>query len=223
MGPLTLINDILDFSKVDTGKLEMQGIDFALEAQLGDFAEVIAIGTQNKDLELLLDTEPLDRCWAKGDPGRLRQILTNLIGNTLKFTSQGQIEVRAELHPSAPEGLRLTTAVSDSVIDLPPKALGTVFEPFTYIDASTTRQYGSTGLGLGLGKNLCGLRGGALHATSQPGAGSCFEFHIPLVISQQSDTAPRTYQILTCGSSTTTPAPITLSASSGSTGELRMR
>ena len=189
---LALINDILDFSKVDAGKLELEIIDFDLHQHLGDFAKAMALKAQEKGLELVLDLRDVECSRVKGDPGRLRQIFTNLVGNAIKFTEQGEITIRCRLE-EVDGALAFSGAAIDTGIGIPPDKIDGLFDVFTQVDASTTRQYGGTGLGLAITKKLCELMGGTIRVCSEPGKGSCFEFAVTL---QPSDRAqpilPRT-------------------------------
>ena len=176
---LTLINDILDFSKVEAGRLDLEFVDFDLRKLLGDFAESMALRAHEKGLELILDVSQVRHSMVTGDPGRIRQVLTNLVGNAIKFTQRGEVVIRTEL---IPHGKILTFACSviDTGIGIPKQKLQHLFDAFTQVDASTTRQYGGTGLGLAISKKLCELMNGFIAVTSTPGSGSCFEFEIDL-------------------------------------------
>ena len=180
---LTLINDILDFSKVDAGKLEFELLDFDFCQSLGDFAKGISLKAQEKGLELVLDLRGIKQPMVKGDPGRLRQIFINLVGNAIKFTHQGEIVIFCSLEEQDNE-IILTASVTDTGIGIPQEKLIHLFEPFTQVDASTTRIYGGTGLGLAIVKKLCELMGGSLNVESEVDKGSCFEFKVPLQPSQ---------------------------------------
>ena len=183
---LSLINDILDFSKVDAGKLELEFLDFDLHRQLSDFAKTMALKAQEKGLELILDLRGIDQPMVKGDPGRLRQIFTNLISNAIKFTEQGEIVLKAQLDWREDKQNRLLTgSVRDTGIGIPPDKVTHLFDKFTQVDASTTRKYGGTGLGLAITKKLCELMGGDMQVQSEPGRGSCFEFTVRLRKSNQ--------------------------------------
>ncbi len=175
---LTLINDILDLSKVEAGKLELEMIDFKLHDMLGGFAEAMALQAQNKDVELVLDLTAVDQTMVKGDPSRLRQILTNLVGNAIKFTDDGEIVIRAELREASDSDWRLIVSVTDTGIGIPEDKLELLFESFSQVDASTTREYGGTGLGLSIVKKLSALMGGGITVISQEGVGSCFELSV---------------------------------------------
>ena len=181
---LALLNDILDFSKVDAGKLELEILDFDLRQHLGDFAKAMALKAQQKNLELVLDLQRVEQSRVKGDPGRLRQILVNLVDNAIKFTSRGEIVIRCCLE-DAGEALMFTGSVSDTGIGIPEEKVASLFDPFTQVDASTTRKYGGTGLGLAITQKLCELMGGSIHVQSELGQGSCFEFTVLLQPSGQ--------------------------------------
>jgi PAS domain S-box-containing protein len=182
---LTIINDILDFSKVEAGKLELEELDFDLQALLGDFAESVAHRAQEKGLELILDVVQVKQSKVKGDPGRLRQILSNLVGNAIKFTHQGEITIKAQLRELDQGGWCFYCSVFDTGIGVDSDKLASLFDSFTQVDASTTREYGGSGLGLSIVQHLCQLMGGDVSVTSRPGYGSCFEFHIELQVSDQ--------------------------------------
>lgn len=172
---LTLLKDILDFSKIDAGKLELELLEFDLHQHLGDVAKAMALRAQEKDLELVLDLRGIEHPLVKGDPGRLRQILTNLVDNAIKFTERGEIVIRCHLE-TRDTTLLLTGSVKDTGIGIPAHKIINLFAPFTQVDASTTRKYGGTGLGLAITQKLCELMGGNIHVQSQVGQGSCFEF-----------------------------------------------
>lgn len=176
---LGLINDILDFSKVDAGKLELERLEFNLRDMIGDFAESMAIRAQEKNLELILDLKGIDITMVKGDPGRLRQIFTNLVSNAIKFTEQGEVLIRCSLRKTS-DGLLLEGLVGDTGIGIPADKQQALFEPFTQLDASTTRHYGGTGLGLAISKNICELMRGEIRVSSELGKGSRFEFNVLL-------------------------------------------
>lgn len=183
---LSLINDILDYSKIDAGKLELEQIDFNLRGMLGDFAEGIAHQAQNKNLELILDLKGVEQSMVTGDPGRLRQAITNLTGNAIKFTQQGEVVVRAELTPANKGQWWLTCSVSDTGIGIPADKIDSLFKSFSQVDASTTRKYGGTGLGLAIVQKISRLMGGDVSVSSVYGVGSCFEFKVLLGRSNRS-------------------------------------
>ena len=183
---LTLINGILDFSKVDAGKMELEILDFNLRSMLGELAEAMALQAQEKNLELILDTTGIEHSMVKGDPGRLRQILTNLIGNAIKFTSQGEIVIHMNMQAVSDQQWQLNCSIRDTGIGIPPEKIPKLFESFSQVDSSTTRKYGGTGLGLAIVKKLCELMGGNVSVSSEPGKGSCFEINVRLQKSEQS-------------------------------------
>ncbi len=183
---LTLINDILDFSKVEAGKLDLEIIDFKLHDMLGDFSEAMALQAQSKGLELILDLTGVNQTMVKGDPGRLRQIFTNLVSNAIKFTVEGEVVIRVELQEVDDQHWRLFSTITDTGVGIPEDKLETLFDSFSQVDASTTRKYGGTGLGLSIVKKLSALMGGQVKASSEPGKGSCFEMHVLIEKSSQS-------------------------------------
>ena len=177
---LTLINDILDFSKIEAGKLELESLDFDARSQLGEVAESLAVKAQDKGLELVLDVNYIGHETVKGDPTRLRQIVSNLVSNAIKFTEKGEIVIRAHTEQIADDDVYLHCSVSDSGIGIPEDKVIALFDSFTQVDASTTRKYGGTGLGLAIVKQLCELMDGNISVTSEEGKGSTFEFCIKL-------------------------------------------
>jgi len=186
---LTLINDILDFSKVDAGKLELEYLDFNLRNLLGDFAEAMALPAQEKGLEIILDLAGIEDSMIKSDPGRIRQILTNLLGNAIKFTHHGEIVIKARLitDPMNQEGkLTLQCSISDTGIGIPEDKKALLFAAFNQVDSSTTRKYGGTGLGLTICKKLCELMGGDINVVEKSEKGSCFEFTVLVEKSENS-------------------------------------
>ncbi|WP_440903234.1 response regulator [Catenovulum sp. SX2] len=186
---LTLINDILDFSKVDAGKLELELLDFNLPLMLGEFSEAMAFQANSKGLEIILDLRGVKVNNVKGDPGRIRQILTNLVGNAIKFTDQGKVVIRAELQDNfvnSNKRYKFVCAVSDSGIGIPAEKQALLFTPFHQVDASTTRKYGGTGLGLAICRKLVELMGGKISVQSVANEGSTFTFEVLL---QKSDLA----------------------------------
>ena len=183
---LTLINDILDFSKVEAGKLELEELEFNLYNELGDFAEAIAFRAQEKNVEVVLDTSEIKHNIIKSDPGRIRQILTNLVGNAIKFTSQGYILIKAKLDTSNEKDVRLIVAIKDSGIGIPADKLSSLFDSFSQVDSSTTRKYGGTGLGLAIVKKLCVLMDGKVTVSSIIDEGSTFSMDIGVQLGEKS-------------------------------------
>jgi PAS domain S-box-containing protein len=177
---LGLLNDILDFSKMEAGKLELELLDFDLFSLLDDFFASMAITAESKGLELICRVEPEVPRQVHGDPGRLRQILTNLVGNAIKFTDAGEVLIRIELEPKpeaeAENAVTLRFSVRDSGIGIPADKIGLLFNKFTQIDGTTTRQYGGTGLGLSISKQIAELMGGQIGVTSEKNQGSEFWF-----------------------------------------------
>jgi signal transduction histidine kinase/CheY-like chemotaxis protein len=177
---LALVNDILDFSKIEAGKLCTEVIGFNLRTLLEETAEMLAPQAREKGLELVLiiaDTLPFD---LRGDPGRIRQILVNLLGNAIKFTHQGQVVLEARAEAQTEGTARVVFQVSDTGIGIEPDKQLLVFESFTQADSGTTRKYGGTGLGLAISKRLTELMGGTIGLTSEPGRGSRFAVTLPL-------------------------------------------
>ncbi len=173
---LTLINDILDFSKIEAGKLELEKIDFQLKPSLGETLKALALRAHSKNLELTWRVAPDVPEFLKGDMGRLRQILVNLVGNAVKFTEQGEVAVDVEKDSEDEEGVLLHFRVRDSGIGIPLEKQEMIFEAFTQADSSSTRNYGGTGLGLAITSRLVNLIGGKLWVESDPGKGSTFHF-----------------------------------------------
>lgn len=180
---LVVINDILDFSKIEAGKIEIESIEFNLSNHLTECVEASALNADEKGLELILDVTKIVPPFVKGDPGRIRQIINNLLGNAIKFTDQGEVFVTAELVEND-YGFLFRCAIKDTGIGISEKQIITLFDSFTQADNSTTRKYGGTGLGLAISKQLVELMGGELTVTSEIGKGSCFEFTLQLEHSQ---------------------------------------
>jgi len=173
---LGIINDILDFSKIESGKLELETMTFDLQAELDDVLDLFAVPAHDKGLEFACVVEPDVPTALEGDPGRLRQILVNLIGNAIKFTHGGEIALHVGRTRQADPATWLRFEVRDTGIGIPPEKLAHLFQPFTQVDASTTRKYGGTGLGLSICKRLVEMMGGEIGVTSQVAAGSTFWF-----------------------------------------------
>jgi len=176
---LTLINDILDFSKIEAGKLEIEHIEFDFLKDLGDFAEVMALRAQKNNNEIVLDFSQVNYTHLIGDKHRIRQIMTNLVGNAIKFTHDGTIIIEAKLDEKLS---KLIVTIRDNGIGIAAEKLPKLFEAFTQAESSTTRKYGGTGLGLSIVKKLCMIMGGNIEATSVVGEGSTFTFNVKIQI-----------------------------------------
>jgi PAS domain S-box-containing protein len=178
---LEIINDILDFSKIEAGKLELESVDFNLRTVVEDVFELLAPRAHQKRLELASRIAPVVPTAVRGDPMRLRQILTNLVGNAIKFTEYGEVIVTVGVDDGAQAARhRITFEVRDSGIGMRPEALEKLFTVFMQADQSMSRRYGGTGLGLAISKQLVELMGGHISASSRFGEGSVFRFEVPL-------------------------------------------
>ena len=186
---LALINDILDFSKIEARKLELEMLDFDLRALLDDFAAMLALRAHEKGLEFICSVEPEMPTYYRGDPGRLRQVLTNLTGNAVKFTNSGEVAVRASLVSETDDEALVLFSIKDSGIGIPVDKQDILFQKFTQVDASTTREFGGTGLGLAISKQLAELMDGEIGVESKEGKGS--EFWFTVLLAKQAERKPR--------------------------------
>ncbi|MBI4747114.1 MAG: response regulator [Acidobacteria bacterium] len=190
---LTILNDILDFSKIEAGAIELEAVPFDLVGCIEDVVKVFAQPVRSKGVELRKRIDPGLPAQVYGDPGRIRQILLNLIGNAVKFTHQGWIEIAVELDPetgSPSNSIRFK--VQDTGIGIPADRRDRLFKSFSQVDASTTRKYGGTGLGLAISSRLVALMGGQIQVESTVGKGSTFRFTLPF-------TLPSTSQVTSLG------------------------
>ena len=187
---LTVINDILDFSKIEAGKLELEDIDFDMQNLIEDLIILLSTRARDKGLELLVSFSEGMPSILCGDPSRLRQILTNLIGNAIKFTEHGEVVVKVSVTDETNDHASLHFFIRDTGIGITEENLAKLFKPFSQADSSTTRMYGGTGLGLSISKQLVELMGGELHCDSTHGKGSHFWFVIGFPKSEKISTTP---------------------------------
>ena len=173
---LRLINDILDLSKIEAGKLELEVLDFDLKATLGGFSSALNMQAERKGVALVCEINSEVPSQLRGDPGRLRQILTNLASNAIKFTDEGDVVVRVMLEQRSEHSAVLRFEVEDRGIGIPADRIGILFNRFNQVDASTTRLFGGSGLGLAISKQLAELMGGRIGVESKLGFGSKFWF-----------------------------------------------
>ena len=176
---LTIINGILDFSRIEAGKLELDPIDFDPHDAIGDTANTIALKAQQKGLEVIVDVDAAIPHTLRGDSGRMRQILVNLLGNAIKFTEHGEVVLRVTREAAtSQQEVVLHFSVRDTGVGIPLDRQKSIFEAFTQADGSTTRTYGGTGLGLTISSQLVELMGGRLWLESEVGKGSTFHFTV---------------------------------------------
>jgi two-component system sensor histidine kinase/response regulator len=173
---LTVINDILDFSKIEAGKLEFENVEMCVRDTLGDTMRTLAHRAHDRGLEFACRIKPDVPSWVIADPGRLRQVVVNLIGNAIKFTEQGEVVLEVEKAAEDEKTVTLHFAVRDTGIGISRDKLSLIFEAFTQADTSTTRQYGGTGLGLAITRRLVEIFNGQIWAESEVGGGSTFHF-----------------------------------------------
>ncbi len=188
---LCIINDILDFSKVEAGKLELEALDVDVNALINECVAAMTFRAQEKDLQVKCVVDPVSPCCFSGDPGRIRQVLTNLIGNAIKFTEQGVINVNYSLQQTTAINTLLRIEVSDTGIGLSDEQQQNIFQRFSQADGSTTRKYGGTGLGLAICKQLVALMGGEIGVDSRIGEGATFWFTVSLAPAKKRQTLPQ--------------------------------
>ena len=186
---LTLINDILDFSKVEAGKLEMETIDFDLRTAVEDTGDILTGKAREKGLEFSCFIDPDTPSMLRGDPGRLRQVLINLTNNAVKFTESGEVAISVMLEAESDTQATIRCEISDTGVGIPADRMDKLFKSFSQIDASTTRKYGGTGLGLVISKQIVELMGGRIGVESEEGVGSKFWFTV--VLDKQLAASPR--------------------------------
>ena len=177
---LGLIDDILDFSKIEAGRLSVESVPFEFESLFENLSIMTSTRIGDSPIEFLYDFAPQVPERLVGDPYRIGQVLNNLVSNAIKFTEQGSVVVRVKVLEKDRHQVRLYFEVEDSGIGIEPQRLGSLFDPFTQADGSTTRRFGGTGLGLSICQKLCALMGGSIGADSRPGEGSRFYFELPL-------------------------------------------
>jgi len=183
---LAVINDILDFSKIEAGKLDFEAIPFDFRESLGETMKTLGFRAYQKGLELIYEVHPDVPAVLVGDPGRLRQILVNLVGNAIKFTERGEILVKVELESLTPESACLHYSVRDTGVGIPPEKHQKIFEAFSQADDSMTRKYGGTGLGLTICGRLVDMMSGRIWVESEAGQGSTFHFTTNLSVPSES-------------------------------------
>ena len=182
---LIVINDVLDFSKIESGKLELEEAEFNLRTTIEDVASLLAEAAHIKGLELAVNIASNVPLWVKGDSGRIRQILTNLTGNAIKFTDKGEVVIRVTLEKILDKSNQLRFEISDTGIGISKPAQAKIFNSFEQADSTTTRQYGGTGLGLSISRQLVGLMNGEMNVRSDVGVGSTFYFTIDVAKSDK--------------------------------------
>jgi PAS domain S-box-containing protein len=175
---MTIINDILDFSKIEAGRIDIEAIDFDVRVVVEEAAKLVTHRIGQKGLAMKVVVDPQMCRAVRGDPGRIRQVLINMLGNAVKFTESGEVVLRVRATDKGPDSVFVRFEVSDTGIGIKPQHLGHLFESFTQADASTTRRFGGTGLGLAICKQLVELMGGEVGVRSDEGKGSTFWFTV---------------------------------------------
>ena len=188
---LSILNDILDFSKIESRKLELEAVAFSPRTIIADALKPLALRAHQKGLELICDIDPDVPGGVVGDPTRIQQVLTNLVGNALKFTERGHVVVAVREDSRAEGSTRLQVSVTDTGIGVPADKHEAIFEAFRQADGSTTRRFGGTGLGLTISATLVRLMGGRIWVDSTPGVGTTFHFTVALDVVEMPEAAPR--------------------------------
>ena len=189
---LGIINDILDFSKIEAGKLGLEQVDFSLRSSVAMTMKTLALQAHEKKLELVFDINPRVVDSLQGDPVRLRQIIVNLIGNAIKFTSQGEVVLRVDVEDCSRSSTTLHFSVCDTGVGIPQDKLEEIFDAFSQADSSTTRRFGGTGLGLAICSSLVRMMGGQIRVESQVDKGTTFHFCVEFGLSRPGEQKPRT-------------------------------
>lgn len=197
---LALLNDILDFSKVEAGKMSVEQVDCDLVAVMEGVVDLLAGTAERKGVELMCRIPPDVPSQIQGDPTRLRQVLSNLVGNAIKFTEQGEIVVSVQVEKRKEKGATLLFSVRDTGIGIPADRVDVIFQSFTQADGAITRKYGGTGLGLAISKQLVELMGGTIWVESQEGQGSTFSFRLPCKAGTSKSVSEAVKQRPGCGS-----------------------
>jgi len=187
---LALINDVLDLSKIEAERLELEEVEFNLRDLLYETVAATAFQASVKGLELIVDCAPDVPFVVLGDPGRMRQIIMNLVGNSIKFTHEGYVDLRIKHRVADDGGVILEIHVDDTGIGIPADRLDRLFHSFSQVDSSTTRHYGGSGLGLSIVKRLVELMGGEVRVRSEVGGGSCFSVSLPVTVVAAQPTTP---------------------------------
>ena len=193
---LSLINDILDFSKIEAEEMKLEFIDFNLIDQINQCVKALSFQAQSKGLELVLDIQQIKIDYVSGDAYKLRQILTNIISNAIKFTAQGEVIVKAQLSAENDQNWLFSCLVSDTGIGIQEHDISNLFNSFSQVDASVTRKHGGTGLGLAICKKLCTLMQGEIKVNSIMDQGSTFHITLRLNKSTKGRELPDTTPIL---------------------------
>src|SRR6266404_2789573 len=191
---LSIINDILDFSKIEAGKLEMEAIPFDLRESLGEAMQSLSVRAHQKGLELIYDVKPDVPEALIGDPGRLRQVIVNLVGNAIKFTEKGEVFIEVEKKSDEDSFASLHISVTDTGVGIPADKLKGIFDPFSQADGSMTRRFGGTGLGLTISARIAAMMGGEIWVQSQIGRGSTFHLTLRLAVQSNLSHSSDTFQ-----------------------------